>query len=37
MIKIVKGRLFYLGNISFTVNGIKYVSWRDWGNFVDEG
>ena len=32
-----KGAIFYLGNISLTVNGIKYVSWRDWGNFVDEG
>lgn len=35
--KNCKGAIFYLGNISLTVNGIKYVSWRDWGNFVDEG
>ena len=33
--KNCKGAIFYLGNISLTVNGIKYVSWRDWGNFVD--
>ena len=31
-----KGAIFYLGDISCTVNGISYVSWKDWGAFVEE-
>ena len=26
-----EGVVFYMGDISFDVNGIKYVSWKDWG------
>lgn len=31
-----KGAIFYLGDISCTVNGISYVSWKDWYAFVAE-
>ncbi len=31
-----KGAIFYLGDITININGIKYVSWQDWGNFVEE-
>ena len=31
-----KGAIFYLGDISCNVNGISYVSWKDWGAFVEE-
>ena len=31
-----KGAIFYLGDISCTVNGISYVSWKDWYAFVEE-
>lgn len=31
-----KGAIFYLGDISCTVNGISYVSWKDWYSFVEE-
>ena len=26
-----KGQLYYLGDTTCEINGIKYVSWRDWG------
>ena len=26
-----EGVVYYMGDISFDVNGIKYVSWKDWG------
>ena len=26
------GYVFYLGDISCDISGIRYVSWRDWGN-----
>lgn len=29
----VRGAVFYLGGESMTINGIEYVSWRDWGEF----
>ena len=25
------GRVFYTGDLTCTVNGIQYVSWKDWG------
>ena len=31
-----KGAIFYLGDISCTINGISYVSWKDWYAFVEE-
>ena len=31
-----KGAIFYLGDISCTVNGISYVSWKDWYAFAEE-
>ena len=30
----VKGAVFYLGDISMTINGIDYVRWQDWGKFA---
>lgn len=24
--------VFYLGNVTCTINGVMYVSWKDWGN-----
>lgn len=27
------GAVFYLGNDSYTINDIKYVSWKDWSDF----
>ena len=26
--------VFYLGDISMTINGTSYVSWKDWGDFL---
>lgn len=26
-----KGQVFYLGDISCDINGVQYVSWKDWG------
>lgn len=26
-----KGQVFYLGDISCDINGVRYVSWKDWG------
>ena len=31
-----KGAIFYLGDISCNVNGISYVSWKDWGSFIQK-
>ena len=31
-----RGVIFYLGDLTLTVNGIKYVAWQDWGDFVTE-
>ncbi|MBR1672919.1 MAG: DUF4143 domain-containing protein, partial [Fretibacterium sp.] len=28
------GAVFYLGDVSMSLNGIEYVSWRDWGDFA---
>jgi len=28
-----KGAVFYLGDLSLTINGIDYVSWKDWGDY----
>ena len=30
----VKGAIFYLGDVSLTINGIEYVRWQDWGKFA---
>ena len=27
----VKGKVYYLGDLTCMVNGIQYVSWKDWG------
>lgn len=32
----VKGVVFYLGDISCTVNGIRYISWKEWPDFCNE-
>ena len=29
-----KNAVFYLGDISLTINGTAYVSWKDWGEFL---
>ena len=29
-----KGAVFYLGDITCTINGIKYVSWHDWDSLI---
>ncbi len=29
-----RNAVFYLGDISMTINGTSYVSWRDWGDFL---
>lgn len=28
-----RGAVFYLGNLTLSINGIDYVSWKDWGNY----
>ena len=28
-----KGAVFYLGDHTMKINGIDYVSWRDWGHY----
>lgn len=30
-----KGAVFYLGDLTAAINGIDYVSWKDWGNWID--
>ena len=32
-----RGAVFYLGDLTLTINGIDYVSWRDWGNYQNKG
>ena len=29
-----RNAVFYLGDISMTINGTSYVSWKDWGSFL---
>ena len=29
-----QGAVFYLGDITCTINGIQYVSWHDWDNLI---
>ena len=29
-----RNAVFYLGDISITINGTSYVSWKDWGEFL---
>ncbi|MBR5400429.1 MAG: ATP-binding protein [Treponema sp.] len=29
-----KGAVFYLGDITCTINGIRYVSWHDWDSLI---
>ena len=31
-----KNAVFYLGNFSMTINGTSYVSWKDWGSFLQD-
>jgi hypothetical protein len=28
-----RGAVFYLGDLTLTINGIDYVSWKDWGTY----
>ncbi len=30
-----RGAVFYLGDLSAQINGIDYVSWKDWGVYAD--
>ena len=30
-----KNAVFYLGDPSMTINGTAYVSWKDWGSFLN--
>ena len=30
----VRNAVFYLGDISMTINGTSYVAWKDWGDFL---
>lgn len=32
--KKCQGAVFYLGDITCTINGIKYVSWHDWDSLI---
>lgn len=32
-----KGQVFYLGDLTCEVNGVEYVSWRDWGGAAGAG
>ena len=32
--KNAKNAVFYLGDLSMTINGTAYVSWKDWGEFL---
>ena len=29
-----RGAVFYLGDLTLSINGIAYVSWKDWGNYA---
>jgi len=29
-----RGAVFYLGDLTLSINGIDYVSWKDWGNYA---
>ncbi len=29
-----RNAVFYLGDISMTINGTSYVAWKDWGNYL---
>ena len=31
----VRGAVFYLGDVTMTVNDTAYISWKDWGTFAD--
>ena len=28
----VQGSVFYLGDVSCEINGIRYISWKEWGS-----
>lgn len=30
----VRSAVFYLGDVSMTINGTSFVSWRDWGDYL---
>lgn len=32
-----RGAVFYLGDLNCTINGIDYVSWKDWGKYQNMG
>ena len=29
-----RNAVFYLGDVSMTINGTSYVAWKDWGDFL---
>ena len=29
-----RNAVFYLGDISMTINGTAYISWRNWGDYL---
>ena len=31
-----KGAVFYLGELTASINGIDYVSWKDWGDWIEK-
>lgn len=31
-----KGAVFYLGDLTLTLNGIDYVSWKDWNEWIEK-
>ena len=31
-----RGAVFYLGDVTLTINGIDYVSWRDWSSYLGQ-
>lgn len=30
-----RNAVFYLGDVSMTINGTAYISWKEWGSFLD--
>ena len=31
-----EGKVYYLGDLTCELNGVQYVSWKDWGGVIDE-
>ena len=32
--KETKGKVYYLGDITCDIDGVQYVSWKDWGKHL---